>query len=822
LILLNILKPGQMKTYYLALTLLIALKNLSAQEITIYGQRSTWHADALCNVAFACDYRLHISGGQTNIGYAYHPNGRLWFVTTTNTPDLVQYLRIYDVNIELCQYVLVYDIELPPGWKVIGAANIDHLGRLYVRLQQRDLITNEIIPTISRIANPAIPTFEAVLYTDINHKFWEVHFTPDKIYLIDNDKPYIRVYSADFILLDTLIMDKHIWGLTSYSISCDSIVTYATHMGYSTEVFRMIGPDTMMYISSFDLENNILSPICNYWMGDKVANTNLTSPLEFLSSDPECDLLIDLDRDNSTGVYPYDYLDSTDYCTMLVAPICDPDVYIHTSAPLDSIVLIISNIKEVGDEHLILSGGPTGITFAQRNDSTYVLTSTNPMDSIFQKAILAIRYQHTGVQRTPGERRIILQGFNSIKEGVKITASIQISELVFAGHDITLLICTDTLIQDMSALTGGQPGGYWTPSLIQGGQVFNSTIDVAPSYQYVILDPVCGNDTALVTVHRDAAVPVDLLGLNQILCTGDTLEITVTQPAQSILWDDGSKDVVRELTLPGTYWVALETSGGCTYADSLIIVEGQVWIPTIDILDPVCGLPNGEISIDPIEFGLNESILINGASMSAPTLGSLSTGLYEITAISIDGCITKTQVTLIDQPLLSIAMDTQTTIIHGLWEVVAYLEQNNVAISDILFNPATYIRLTGGAIEVYGDHDLQYEITFVDENGCPDIHLLRVFVEKAQGIYLPNIFSPNSIGGNDVWTPSISESYELEVLRIYDRWGNMVHQSTKDVTWDGSRDGKECQSGAFVYQLILKHVATGDRKVMMGNITLLR
>ncbi|HSF89552.1 MAG TPA: gliding motility-associated C-terminal domain-containing protein [Saprospiraceae bacterium] len=584
----------------------------------------------------------------------------------------------------------------------------------------------------------------------------------------------------------------------------------------------MIGPDTMMYISSFDLDNNVLTPICNYWMGDNVANTNLTSPLEFLSSDPECDLLIDLDRDNSTGVYPYDYLDSTDYCTTLEAPICDPDVYIHASAPLDSIVLIISGIQEPGDEQLILSGLPTGITFIQKNDSTYILISSDPADSIYQKALLAIRYLHSGSQRTPGPRRIILQGFNAIKDGVLITANLHISRLPFAGDDATLLICTDTLIQDLSSITDGQPGGYWSPLLSGGGNAFDSQVDQASTYQYVIIDPVCGNDTAVVSINRDASAPVDLLGDDQVLCAGDTMEVTISQNALNILWDDGSTDTSRELSLAGTYWVVLETSGGCTYADSLLITEGQIWNPSIQTKDPICNLSNGQITIDPIEFQQHQSILINGALINSPNLGSLTEGIYDITAVSIDGCVTNTSVSLTNQPILSIAVDTQTIVIQDLWEAVEYIEQNNVLVADILFDPAAYIRWTGSEIEIFGDQDTPYEITFVDENGCTDVHVLNVLVEKAQGIYLPNIFSPSSIAGNDVWTPSISEHYALEVLRIYDRWGNMVYQSTTDATWDGSKDGKECQTGVFVYQLILKHMATGERKVMMGDITLIR
>ncbi len=723
---------------------------------------------------------------------------------------------------ESCIFNLLYSIPLPFKWHCSNAANIDHLGRLYLNLNEFDQTSNEYIRTLSRIENPEFPSFERKFVYFPNQNIFEVHFQGDRIYIPEIGKEFIYVFDKDFNILDTIITQKHIWGLTSFNLDCDSVTTYATHMSISTQEYISNGPDSTMYISEYDFETNTLNPVCNYWMGENRANTQLTSPLEFLSSDPECDLLIDLDRDNSTGVYPYDYLDSTDYCTTVEASICDADIYIHTSSPLDSIVLIVSGIAEDGDEHLISSVLPAGVTMTQRNDSTYVLTSSNPTDSIYQEALRSIRYQHAGMQRTAGERRIVIQGFNAIKDGVKVTGRIHISGLVFAGEDVTLLICTDTLIQDMSAMTGGQPGGYWTPSLMLGGHVFNSTLDIASSYRYIIIDPICGNDTAFVTVHRDASAPVDLLGADQVLCIGDTIEIAVTQPAQSILWDDGSGDAERDLTMAGSYWVVLETPGGCTYADSLIIKEGQPWIPTIETLDPVCDLPNGEISIDPIEFDQNQSIHINGTTLTAPWIGSLAAGVYEITTVSDDGCPSITEIILSAQPILDIALDTQAVVIQGLWEEVKYIEQNNVKVTDIRFDPATSIRWTGSTIEVYGDKDQPYEITFIDENGCTDIHLLNVLVEKAQGIYLPNIFRPGSTTGNAVWQPSISETYTLEVLRIYDRWGSMMYQSTTDPSWDGTSDGQDCPSGVFVYQLILNHVATGDLKLMIGDMTLYR
>jgi len=808
-----------MKTLCLFIICLFFLSKTRSQEIAIYGSHSLWHADNLCDIQYTgCDW-LSLQG--VIMGYAYHPNGSLWLVLYEPLGDYNN-IRIYDVQINNCQYTLLHTISLPYYWSCLNAVNIDYLGRIYLNINEYDSLTNISTKTLSRISNPAQPSYERLFVYFPGQNIYEVHFSKDKVYIPEIRKPYIYVFDTNFVLLDTIIMQKHIWGLTSINYGCDSIVTYAAHVSITSQEVNNGIKDTTMYISEYNLETNILAPVCTYWMGDHRTQTIMTSPLEFLSSDPECDLLIDLDRDNSSGVYPYDYLDSTDYCTILEAPVCDQDVYIHTSASLDSIRIVLSGIKEFGYEKLIAIGLPVGVSFTQSNDSTYILTSPFPTDSIFQKALLALRYQHSGFNRTGGARYIILQGFNSIKDGVKVKATINVHGLAYAGEDVTLLICTDTMIQDISILTEGQPGGYWLPSFNSGGSLFNSQLDIAPSYLYVINDPVCGNDTAIVIVNRDASAPVDLLGSDLKVCVGDTIELAIHQNVSSILWDDGSTDDSRRLSDPGNYWVELETSGGCFYRDSLYVGQGLIWQPSIQTSDPKCGLPNGQIAIDSMEFEQNLAALINGIPIVSPTLEMLPQGTYNIIFVSNDGCEFDTTVTITDQPFLKIGIDTQVVLIKGLTGSVEYDELNSVAVTDILFDPVTSIKWVDSSIEVYGDKDNVYEITFIDENGCSEIHYLHVRVEKEEGIYLPNIFRPTSTTENAIWQPSISEAYKLEVLRIYDRWGNMMHQSTTEVTWDGTRDGQDCPTGVFVYQLILTHLGTNEQKRLTGDISLLK
>lgn len=87
----------------------------------------------------------------------------------------------------------------------------------------------------------------------------------------------------------------------------------------------------------------------------------------------------------------------------------------------------------------------------------------------------------------------------------------------------------------------------------------------------------------------------------------------------------------------------------------------------------------------------------------------------------------------------------------------------------------------------------------------------------AKEIFVPNIFSPNDDGHNDVFLPRGTEPFEYE-MRIYDRWGNMVFSSDRiDLGWDGTFRNQRLNSGVFVY-----YVLSGGEVIDKGNVTLVR
>ena len=96
-----------------------------------------------------------------------------------------------------------------------------------------------------------------------------------------------------------------------------------------------------------------------------------------------------------------------------------------------------------------------------------------------------------------------------------------------------------------------------------------------------------------------------------------------------------------------------------------------------------------------------------------------------------------------------------------------------------------------------------------------------------KGVYIPNIFSPNNDGDNDIFSIGFTESLKLIGMEIFDRWGNLIYNqsnTTKSLSttyWDGSRQGAPAEVGVYVYQLEFEFV-NGDRAKRSGTVQLIR
>ena len=132
---------------------------------------------------------------------------------------------------------------------------------------------------------------------------------------------------------------------------------------------------------------------------------------------------------------------------------------------------------------------------------------------------------------------------------------------------------------------------------------------------------------------------------------------------------------------------------------------------------------------------------------------------------------------------------------------------------------------TTSAITVNPENSGSYCITGTDNTGsCSSSQCIAITVNSCNTnyIFIPTGISPNNDGVNDRLCVFGKECIANLELKIFDRWGNKLYQSTnKNTCWDGTYKGKELNNAVFVYQLEAI-LTTNETITQKGNILLVK
>lgn len=115
-----------------------------------------------------------------------------------------------------------------------------------------------------------------------------------------------------------------------------------------------------------------------------------------------------------------------------------------------------------------------------------------------------------------------------------------------------------------------------------------------------------------------------------------------------------------------------------------------------------------------------------------------------------------------------------------------------------------------------------YSVELRDQNDCSAVsNTVTVYTKRC--FQIPNAFTPNGDGYNDVFQPVLfGGNTQVLEFAIYDRWGVKVFDSNREtIGWDGKVDGKEAVSDVYVYRLKVRF-ANGDEDSSHGEVTLIR
>ncbi|NRB62461.1 MAG: PKD domain-containing protein, partial [Saprospiraceae bacterium] len=349
----------------------------------------------------------------------------------------------------------------------------------------------------------------------------------------------------------------------------------------------------------------------------------------------------------------------------------------------------------------------------------------------------------------------------------------------------------------------------------------------------------CSDSTVAPVFVRPTPVPVfDVVVLDT--CTPARIQlIDQSTDADELAWwlPDGQvtygDTVVFVQSVGGTFNVELRAGNeGICYAT--LRQEATVFGSPVLSLEKIesCTQDDGftlVVNAEPEAF-----VTVTGPDYDAA--GSLHTKLqpggYFLSAETSNGCLTDTVTSIPPVNELFASISGLDSIRIKLGEVFPMEVNVNLSATQVMWSPDIYfsdpqMRLT--SVQPLRSGNLVVQVQ--DERGCVvlDTVYVTVIIDREIGIFIPNAFTPNGDGTNDVFrVRSSNPALEMiEELRVFDPGGNQVFYLQEGLPndetygWDGTFQGREATAGGYIYMAILRYV-DGEKIIRKGDLNLIR
>lgn len=207
-----------------------------------------------------------------------------------------------------------------------------------------------------------------------------------------------------------------------------------------------------------------------------------------------------------------------------------------------------------------------------------------------------------------------------------------------------------------------------------------------------------------------------------------------------------------------------------------------------------------------------------------------SDGIFPIklTVVSDSGCVQDTTVNVVvrENPTANFLSNPTTVFLYDTKVCFTNLSSNGNSYhwdfgfagmngSSILENPCNVL------FPDQSSNNYLVKLLVTNIFGCEDSIVKTIIIENGYNLFIPNSFSPNGDGVNDIFHV-IGQGIEGLQFRIFNRWGELIF-STSDFSqgWDGKYLNLEAPMDIYVYYIRYKDFA-GEVNEKIGHITLVK
>ncbi|MCF8414618.1 MAG: gliding motility-associated C-terminal domain-containing protein [Crocinitomicaceae bacterium] len=196
-----------------------------------------------------------------------------------------------------------------------------------------------------------------------------------------------------------------------------------------------------------------------------------------------------------------------------------------------------------------------------------------------------------------------------------------------------------------------------------------------------------------------------------------------------------------------------------------------------------------------------------------------SSGYYSVAVTAYDCPITDS-LTFFDTLLVTVVPYPEI----NLGDNVQFVCSNETVLLDAYSENSTYLWQDGSTESTFLVSDSGMYYVTVNRQGCITTDYVKIELKPCESrLEMPNVFTPNGDGDNDVFKPIISERIASLYTIILNRWGDIVFQTNELlVGWDGKLvDGTEISAGVYFWKVVYMDELGGQFE-QYGNVSLMR
>jgi gliding motility-associated-like protein len=323
---------------------------------------------------------------------------------------------------------------------------------------------------------------------------------------------------------------------------------------------------------------------------------------------------------------------------------------------------------------------------------------------------------------------------------------------------------------------------------------------------------------------------VDQVNISQETCfqINGSIEILVSDGSApyQYTWSSGiSNTNIYNNIAAGDYSVTVTDQDGCSITREMTIQNLNIELSVLSTTPSICGDNNGTVSIGVVsdfpDYTFDWGPIIHFNNNSAT---QLSAGDYSVN-VNTDNCIATIDFTIDEIPGPDACFE------------IEYPYGNGINI------PITFKNCTENSenwIWSFGDFGTsnsensthkytsegEFIVTLVASNefGCKDSVSKIITIIGDTDVFIPNSFSPNQDGNNDIFIPVMREvNSKGYSLKIFNRWGELVFVSYNiEQGWDGTIGGIPVEMGSTYSYIIFYENLNGRKLMKKGSVTIIK